>query len=181
VVTIMPTAPLDGPVLLPNALVDQFVKAEGNEQRALLDALRLTALGWVERHTSRSLQRRPWVAMFDAFEEVMRLPCDPVRAVLALGYVDPAGVVIDGVGTWQLIGSNLYPLAGRTWPGTSRRAGAVVVRFEAGYDDLATEAPALQIAALMMVQHLFAGGALEDVPTTVGMLLDEQYRTPVMA
>lgn len=177
----MPAAPLDGPALLSDALVDQFVKAEGGEQAALLDALRLTALGWVERHTSRSLQRRAWVAMFDAFDPVMRLPCDPVRSVVALGYVDPAGLVIDGVGTWQLIGGNLYPLAGRSWPGTARRAGAVVVRFEAGYDDVATEAPALQIAALMMVQHLFAGGALDDVPATVGLLLDEQYRTPVMA
>jgi hypothetical protein len=52
--------------------------------------------------------------------------------------------------------------------------------FEAGYDDVASEAPALQIAALLMMLHLYVGGSLKDVPNTVTLLLDTQYRTPVI-
>jgi uncharacterized phiE125 gp8 family phage protein len=169
------------PALLPDELIQQFVKPDGDAQAALLGSFRLTALGWVEQHTLRSLQRRIWVATFDAFGEVMPLRRDPVHSVVSLTYVDQAGASIDAAGMWQLSNGSIYPLGGRRWPATARRADAVVVHFDAGYDEVATEASALQVAALMMVKHLFDGGSLEDVPATVSLLLDAQYRTPVIA
>jgi len=180
VVTIIPAAPLDGAKVLPNVLVDQYVKP-GNDQQALLDVFRLTALGWVEQHTARSLVRRRWVAIFDGFDADMRLPRDPVRSVFSLAYVDGAGAVIDGEGRWRIAGAQLLPAVGTTWPATADRASTVQVTFEAGYDDVASEAPALQVAALLLMKHLFDGGSIDDVPATVTLLLDTQYRTPVMA
>lgn len=179
-VTLIPAAPIDGPAALPDDLINQYVKPNGDQQAALIDGFRLAALTWVERHTSQSLWPRRWVAMFDRFADTMRLPCAPVRDVVSVGYVDPLGVVADAAGVWQVVGSHLLPAAGMQWPSTARRTGAVVVTFEAGYDDVAIEAPALQIAALLMVQHLFAGGSLDDVPKTIALLLDTQYRTPVL-
>lgn len=176
-VKIMPAAPIDGPAALPDTLINQFVKPGAN-QAALIDAFRLTALGWVEQHTARSLSRRRWRAVFDRFTATMSLPCDPVHDVVSLNYVDPAGVSVDGAGLWRLAGSQILPAIGGYWPVAN--AGAVTVIFEAGYDDVGTEAPGLQIAALMLVKHLFDGGSLNDVPATVMMLIDEAYRTPVM-
>lgn len=178
-VTIIPAAPLDGPAVLPDALVDQYVKPEAG-QAALLDAFRLTALTWVEQHTSRSLVRRRWIAMFDGFDDIMRLPRDPVRSVISLAYVDQNGIVANGEGLWRIAGARLLPAINTTWPITADRGSAVTVTFEAGYDDVASEAPALQVAALLLMKHLFDGGSLNDVPATVTLLLDAQYRTPVI-
>ena len=178
-VTIKPAAPLNGPVLLPDALVEQYVKP-GADQLLLLAAFRLTALGWVENHTAHSLMRRRWVATFDGFDDVMRLPRDPVRSIVSLAYFDQAGSPASGDGLWRVAGSQLLPAVGATWPVTADRGSAVQVMFEAGYDDVATEAPALQIAALLLMKHLFDGGSIEDVPATVTLLLDAQYRTPVI-
>lgn len=178
-VTIMSAAPLDGAAVLPDALVDQYVKP-GADQLLLLAAFRLTALGWVEGHTAQSLIRRRWVATFDGFDDVMRLPRDPVRSAISLAYFDQADVLTSGDGLWRIVGSQLLPAVGTTWPVTADRGSAVQVTFEAGYDNVATEAPALQIAALLLMKHLFDGGSIEDVPATVTLLLDAQYRTPVI-
>lgn len=179
-VTIKPAAPLDGAALLPDALVDQYVKP-GADQMLLLAAFRLTALGWVEGHTAQSLMRRRWVATYDGFANVMRLPREPVRSIVSLAYFDQAGNPTSVDGLWRIVGSQLLPAVGTTWPATGDRGSAVRVTFEAGYDDVATEAPALQIAALLLMKHLFDGGSIEDVPATVTLLLDAQYRTPVIA
>ena len=176
---IIPAAPLDGPAVLPDVLIDQYVKP-GVNRAALIDALRLTAVGWVEQHTARSLARRPWMAVFDGFGSGMLLPRDPVRSVVSLGYIDATGATVDGVGLWRLAGSQILPAIGGQWPSARTCGGAVTVIFEAGYDDVASEAPGLQIAALMLVKHLFDGGSLDDVPATVSLLIDEPYRTPVM-
>lgn len=179
-VTFMPAAPIDGAAVLPGYLIDQYLKADNDDQAGLIYALRLTALSWVERHTSRSLQRRRWVAMFDGFDTVMRLPVEPVSSVFSVGYVDADGNTVDAAGSWQAAGDHLFPMSGLRWPTTASRPGAVIVAFEAGFVDVSIEAPALQIAALLMMKHLFDGGSFEDVPATISMLLDTQYRTPVM-
>lgn len=179
-VTVMPAAPIDGAGVLPDDLVDQYIKPDV-DQVALLDAFRLTAIDWVERHTARSLERRRWVALFDGFGDDLHLPREPVHDVAALGYVDAAGTAIDGTGLLRLVGAQVLPAVGVRWPRTAPQLGAVIITFEAGYEDVAIEAPGLQIAALMLMKHLYDGGSLDDVPATVTMLLDQQYRTPVMS
>ena len=46
--------------------------------------------------------------------------------------------------------------------------------------DLGRDAPGLQIAALLMLRHLFDGGGVDDAPAAARLLIDQQYRTPVM-
>ena len=178
-VTITSAAPIDGPAILPNALIDQHIKP-GDDQAALMDAFRLTALGWVERHTSHSLKRRRWVAVYNGFDNMPRLPREPVRNVVSVSYVDRNGGMVDGDGLWRLSGAQIVPAPNARWPETADCSDAVTITFEAGYDDVASEAPALQIAALLMMLHLYVGGSLKDVPDTVTLLLDTQYRTPVI-
>ncbi len=172
--TITATAPIDGPAVLPDALIEQYVKP-GEGQELLIDSLRLTALMWVEQHTGHALTRRQWAAVFTGFDGALWLNRQPVRAVASVEYIDtsdqPATVRV----RWERNG-RLLPLQEPRWPATG---GPVTVTFDAGYDDVGTEAPALRVAALMMVKHLFDGGSVNDVPATVTALLDAQYRTPV--
>ena len=101
---IVATAPIDPKTLLPSSLVEQFVKPEA-EQQALVAAMRVAALQWVETYSGRSL----------------------------------------GL-----------------------------------FADLGRDAPGLQIAALLMLRHLFDGGDVDDAPAAARLLIDQQYRTPVM-
>ncbi|MGT2515119.1 hypothetical protein ACVOMT_13625 [Sphingomonas panni] len=170
-VTITAAAPIDGPAVLPDALIEQYVKP-GEGQELLVDSLRLTALMWVEQHTGHSLTRRQWTAVFDRFDDTLWLSRKPVRAVVTVAY--PGGLA-DTIARWDRAG-RIVAISGQHWPVT---CGPVAITFDAGYDDVATEAPALRVAALMMVKHLFDGGSVDDVPATVTALLDAQYRTPV--
>ncbi|MFD1951873.1 hypothetical protein ACFSGX_13955 [Sphingomonas arantia] len=177
---IMSAAPIDAAAVLPNVLIDQYVKPAG-AQTALLDAFRKTAIDWIEGHTAKSLARRQWTAAFDGFGEALLLPREPVRSVVAVDYVDLAGATVVGGSFWQQDGSQIGPSANGRWPAASTARGSVLVTFEAGFDDVGSEAPGLQVATLMLVKHLYDGGSLKDVPDTVLMLVDEPHRTPVMA
>jgi hypothetical protein len=101
---IVAAAPADFEMLLPSALVEQFVKPEA-EQQVLALTMRAAALQWVETYSGR-----------------------------------PLGI----------------------------------------FTDLGTDAPGLQIAALLMLRHLFDGGDVDDAPAAARLLIDQQYRTPVM-
>ncbi|KZE09133.1 MULTISPECIES: head-tail connector protein [Sphingomonas] len=173
-VTITAAAPIDGPAVLPDALINQYVKP-GEGQELLVDSLRLTALMWVEQHTGHSLARRQWTAVFNRFDGALWLKRQPVRSVASVAYTDtgdqPATVRV----RWDRNG-RVLPVQEPRWPVA---CGPITVTFDAGYDDVATEAPGLQVAALMMIKHLFDGGSVDDVPATVTALLDAQYRTPV--
>ncbi len=170
-VTITATAPIDGSAVLPDALIDQFVKP-GEGQQLLIESLRLTALMWVEQHTRHVLTRRQFVAVFNGFADPLWLDRTPIHAVTAITY---AGGDAGAVARWERSG-RIAPATGQRWPASS---GPITIAFDAGYDDVGTEAPALRVAALMMVKHLFDGGSVDDVPATVTALLDAQYRTPV--
>ncbi|MGN5373278.1 hypothetical protein [Sphingomonas hankookensis] len=172
-VTITATAPIDGPAVLPDALIEQYVKP-GEGQELLIDSLRLTALMWVEQHTGHALTRRQWTAVFTGFDDTLWLTRKPVRAVSAVAYT---GGTAEAVARWDRSG-RVVPVSGQRWPVTD---GPVTVTFDAGYDDVGIEAPALRVAALMLVKHLFDGGSVGDVPATVTALLDAQYRTPVIS
>lgn len=167
----MAAAPIDGPAMLPDALIDQYVKP-GEGQELLIDSLRLTALLWVEQHTGHALTRRAWTAAFDGFDDPLWLARAPVHGVSAVAY---SGGDAAAVAQWDRSG-RVTPVAGQHWPAGG---GPVSVTFDAGYDDVAVEAPALRVAALLLVKHLFDGGSVDDVPATVTALLDAQYRTPV--
>ncbi|MBM6576349.1 hypothetical protein KCP91_08185 [Microvirga sp. SRT01] len=176
----MAAAPLTPESVLPAALIDQYVKPS-EAQAALVGALRLSAISWVEGHTRHSLARRLWTATFDSLSDAIALPREPVRSVSLLVYRNALGETVEGAGLWRLDGNRLLPISGARWAADVIGATAVTVTFDAGYDDVSVEAPGLQIAALMMMKHLLDGGSVDDVPNTVRLLLDEQYRTPVIA
>ena len=162
------------------------IEADDASEAALLTAYRAAALDWVERYTALSLAQRAWTATFDGFVEQLRLPRGPVVAVTALGYRGVDGTAVALTGTdWRLSGDVLAVAAGRTWPLVLAGTGAVTVTFNAGFAAVATEAPGLIAAALMIVGHLYrnretvVGGTVTDVPFGAKALCD-LLRVPVI-
>lgn len=94
----------------------------------------------------------------------LALPYGPVIAVQSVGYLDATGAAqaVD-VSGWEVIGDQLEPAFGRSWPSTALRREAVRIRYAAGYaadpeaDPLVAALPApIRAAILLMVGDLFA-------------------------
>ena len=171
-ITIRATAPLNAAAVLPNQLVSEQLRIDGEQDRALVDSLRLAALRWVEKHVGVSLQRRGWKVILDGFPSTLRLPVSPVISVERVIYLDASGAAIDAAGLWRLADGVLSPAVGLAWPYSASGAGAVTIDFTPGYNDVLAEAAHLTTAALMMIQHLYEGGEAEAVPKSVAMLCD---------
>lgn len=185
--TVRAAAPLDAEAALPFVLLLQHLK-EPEEEEALVDASRYGALAWIEHHVGRSLTRRGWVASWtslDAGCRSLRLPMGPVHDVTAVTYRDSAGAAVTWpVDAYRVDGDELATNSRLGW--SSAFAGlSFSVAYDAGYDDLGREAPALRSAALLLAGHLFrnreenAAVALASVPFGVTMLC-EPFRSPVM-
>lgn len=172
-ISFRPAAPLVAEAVLPMALVRQQLRLDdGDDQDLLITATRVAALTWVEKHSGFSLQRRGWVARFDGPLSFLRLPMGPVWGVTALTYRSEAGAQQ----VWPTSG---YDLRGDILE-TAIGSMSITVEYEAGYENLAIDAPHLQVAALMLLMHLWTGGSLDDVPATVAKLC-EPDRVPVIS
>ena len=180
------TAPIDGEAVLSLDRVKMHLKVEDDSDDLLIGAFRDGALDWIEKHTAKSLTRRGWVATLDGFADRVRLPREPVVAVTEVGFLDTVGnaSVLAQEG-WRLAGSALVTGVARSWPATIDGDGGVTVTFQAGFADIASEAPALVTAALLLVGHLYrnreqviTGTIATSVPFGVTELCSG-YRTPV--
>ena len=178
--TIEPVAPVDGAAVVPDALVDQHVKPASEEDALLIAALRLAAIDHLEAFTGRSLQRRAWRMTCDHFQTSITLLRGPVWQVTAIRYLDVDGVART-MPSWRQSGDVVMPMAGLRWPATVCGAGAVTIDFVAGFEDVGTAAPALRMAALLLLRHLYDGGSGNDgIPSPVAALC-RGYRVPVIA
>ena len=175
--TLRPVAPPDAAAIVPQALIDQHLKPASDADADLIDVVRLAAIDHVERYTGRSLQRRAWAVDFDGFGCSMRLPRSPVETVTAVRYIGTEGAVLSATG-WR-IADDLLVSGAVGWPTTLIGPGVVTVDFTAGYLDVATEAPALRMAVVMMMRHLYDGG--DGEPTAPIAAMCRPYRVPVMA
>lgn len=180
-ISFRPAAPIAAEAALPMALVRQQLKLDdGADQDLLVAATRLAALTWVEKHSGFSLQRRPWVARFDEPCPELRLPMGPVSGVTAITYRSPADVqLVHPATSYRLRGDIIEAASGPSWLATFGHT-SIIVDYEAGFANIATDAAHLQVAALILLMHLWTGGSLDDVPATVTMLC-EPDRMPVIS
>lgn len=187
------------PTLLP---IDVFtakthLKSLVDEEDQLIEAWLEAAVQYFEEQTNRQIMRATWEYWLDAFprERKIEIPHPPLVDVLSVSYVDAQGDLVafqDGspsTNLWQAVTPAgvhgrrgwIEPVSGQAWPTARDEAGAVRIRYQAGYAATPSEVPALIRAALLLLVgqfdqfrselHISEGAKLERLPFGVDQML----------
>lgn len=128
----------------------------------------------------------------DADDDGIILPFEPVISITAIEYYStPSSLVTIPAGDYALVRDVVRPVDGKSWPSTAGRAGAVKIRYRAGYGKPSTADPPaivnnvpapIRVAILMLVAQWYRtrepvviGAAVDKLPFAVDALL-QPYR-----
>jgi uncharacterized phiE125 gp8 family phage protein len=158
------------PTLLPIDVnwAKDHLKALVSSEDLLVESWIGAATQYFERLTGHQIMKATWEHWLDAFPSHARvqLPHPPLRQVLAVEYVSGDGTVLsfgDGASpetvSWQTRAPAGVPARrgwvetkyGMLWPLARIEAGAVRIRYEAGYAEAQDEMPDLIKAALLLL------------------------------
>jgi uncharacterized phiE125 gp8 family phage protein len=143
------------------------------------------AIGRCENATLRQLTQATFDLVIDAFpcDPWIELPKPPLVSVTYVKYLDTSGVeqtwdpsnyVVSAPAGPRCRRGRIALAYGVTWPSTLCQANAVSIRFVCGYGALATDVPALLVAAMLMDiatlyenrQNVVIGTVAVEVPRT---------------
>lgn len=180
---VLVTPPAQEPV--PLAEAKAHLRVDTADDDALIQALIVAAREHVEHIIRRALVTQTWDLILDAFpaDEIM-LPRPPLQSVSSITYrlqdgtvvtLDPANYVVDT----KSEPGRVVLAPGRSWPSDPLyAAGAVTVRYVAGYGDPAAVPVAIKQAILLLVGHWYenreavaVGHTVIQLPMTVDALL----------
>lgn len=168
------------------------LRVDHDDDDPLIEALIAAARQHVENVTWRALVTQTLELTLDAWPsgDRIELPRPPLQSVTSVKYIDSAGVEATFAASNYHVVTRGEPgrivLAyGASWPSvTLRTAGAITVRYVAGYG-LATAVPEmLKQAILLLVGHWYenreatviaAGTVATELPLAVASIL-EQYK-----
>jgi uncharacterized phiE125 gp8 family phage protein len=130
------------------------------DENGLLGTYIAAATGRCEDLTGRQLITATWDLWLDGWPcgGVIEVPRPPLQAVTWIKYYDTAGTLTTWASTNYLAQAFAGPLArrgritlasGMSWPSCEARAGAVVVRFTAGYGTDAASVPAPLVQGIL--------------------------------
>ena len=155
------------------------------------DAMLLTyiaaARDYVERYTNRQLVTATWDLQIDWFPlglEPIYLPRGPLQSVTSITYLAAA----DGASTtwssanYRVLTSTdpgkIVPAFSVAYPASRWIAGAVTIRFVAGYGAASAVPAQLKQAILLLVTNLFESRGGEMFDSDAVKFLLESYRMP---
>ena len=176
--------PLVEPVTLSEART--LLRIDTSEEDGLLTALIKTARMTIEQSTGRALISRDLEAVLDHWPLGRRLvlPNPPLQQVLSVSTVDAQGNTSEwDNGNYLAETSGTAPyialMPGAVWPAVTGAAGAIRIRYRAGYGDAPTDVPPpLSHAVLLLVAHWYENrvpvvlnGAASRIPGTVDALI----------
>jgi uncharacterized phiE125 gp8 family phage protein len=182
------TGPLLEPISKAEGKLHLKIEADQTDEDTLIDALIVAARQAAEHELGRSLMPQTWELALDEFPCEPVILCNgPVTAVSSVKYLDLAGVL-------QTLAPSAYVLddysaparltlaPASSWPSTQRRAGAVLIRYVAGYADAASVPAAVKQWMLLQIGAMYENREAEMLgnfqPVTLGFtdrLLD-RYR-----
>lgn len=139
-----------------------------DDEDDLIAALRGAAIDMVERYTGLFLGRREAIVWTgDGFGARMTLGRGPKPSVIAFAYTALAGSTVLAADRYRVSAHGLIvPAHGLVWP--TDGTGAVTITFDAGFTDVAREAPSLVTAVKLMLGTLFVNR--ESVVTGVSAI-----------
>lgn len=178
------TAPAAEPVDL--ATAKAHLRVDIPDDDALITSLIATARQHAEAITRRALITQTWDLVLDAWPDDDRIdiPLPPLQSVTSITYKDSAGAAYTVPATDYIVDTVSSPGRvvlgyGKTWPSTALYpAGAITVRFTAGYGDATAVPEAIKAAIKLLVAHFYEnrepvviGKAMNDLPLTIEALL----------
>lgn len=139
----------------------------GTDSDLDLTALILAATKAVEHSTGRTIQPSQWEYTTDCWE--IEIPAVPVRVVTEIAYLDADHVeqVIDPANYYwndTSSGATVNFITGYSFPVLSDRDGAIIIRFDSGYDDTGSGSGGdpdlflpkdIELAILFLVGHWY--------------------------
>lgn len=148
-------APLVEPVTVAEVMADLDIQR--TDQEGMVERLIQTAREQIEDQTNRQIITATWQLSLDGFPSgPILIPRCPVQSVGSVTYISSNGtsttlsssdytVVVDDEPAEIHVGYGL------SWPSTRDVPRAVVVEFDAGYGDAATDVPAIVKSLLMLI------------------------------
>jgi uncharacterized phiE125 gp8 family phage protein len=168
--------PATGPVIDLDD-VKSHLRVDLDDEDDRIQAYRDAAMNHVEIVTGRQLLTATWELILDAFPWHIELPKPPLQQIVSVTYLDTGNVL-------QLVDPSRYrvqalsgptaqrgwiePVYGSYWPLTQWVAGAVAIRFKAGYGDTADTVPAaIKQAMLLLIGSWYENREPESVGARV--------------
>jgi uncharacterized phiE125 gp8 family phage protein len=156
------TPPATEPVSLPEAKA--HLRVDGTDEDTLINTLITAAREYCEQIQGRSYITQTWELTLDAWpaEPEIRLPRPPLQSVAWVQYRDQSGIEYTLDPPAYVVDSRSEPgrivlASGQSWPPvTLYPAGAITVRFTAGYGDAAAVPQRVRQAILLLVGHWYA-------------------------
>lgn len=177
------TAPTTEPVSI--AEIKSRLNIDHSDKDTELELLSKAARLYVERFTNRAAALQTWELTLDEFPcDAIQLRPAPLVSITSFKYDDENGdeqtiSASDYYADTAQEPGWLVPLSSFSQPNILDAVNAVRVRFVAGYTP-ETVPETMKIAIMMLVSHWLENGEpvsaqnLQDIPFTVGALLDQQ-------
>lgn len=190
------TAPTLKPVTVSD--LSSQMRADLTGETALIELYISAVTAKAENYTKRALVTQTWELTLDCFPcssslsgniqriGAISLPLSPVQSITSIKYLDASGVLQTLASTEYSLTSDdpnvVVPAYGKTWPDTLMQAGAVVIKYVAGYGATAASIPeAIRIWIMLNVATLYENretvvigkGSLVELNTMADSLIDD--------
>lgn len=133
------TPPTEEPITLAEAKAN--LRVVFDDEDADITRMIRAARQMAEERLNRALMPQVLAFGADGFCGALRVPRPPMRQIDSITYIDSDGTpqalvdyLVDGFADPPLISA----APGSSWPSTRAQSGAVVVQYEAGYEDAAS-------------------------------------------
>lgn len=186
------TPPSAEPLDLPTAKA--HLRVDGTDDDALITSMITTARRYCEGFQNRAYITQVWEMWLDSWPDDDKIEIDlpPLQSVISVKYYGTDDTEYTLAATEYMVDTVSFKgrvilRYGKTWPTiTLRPANAIVIRFQAGYGDAATNVPAeAKQAMLLIIGHLYANReetvekALSSIPLGAKDLLSMSRVMPL--
>ena len=162
------------------------LRVDHDDEDELISMMTASATEMVSNHTGLILGSEGWQFSVGPQAGRLRIPVAPVRSLTSVQYLDRDRAAQNAsLDDFLLIADYsrpyLMPIDGTSWPITARDDDAITVTVAAGLLELP---PPLKVAILMMLSHLYedrGDNAMDEIPTTVRVLVEPYRRNWVEA
>lgn len=138
-----------------------FAGIDGDAEDTFVNRLIAAATKYFQQHTGHALAETTYSQAFDDFPYELRLDWTPISSVIWLKYYDDEGVLttVSSSDYWVSPDSRpprIIPVYNVPWPIVQYgRPECVVIRYAAGYSNVASIEEGIKVALLNLVKHWY--------------------------